>query len=683
MRPIGDLSRHLRNGILTSLRKRGGGLPLPRSARQGIMILLLGGLLATAEDAPKPIAATPPPAKAQPPVAAALPAKITPAPKPIAATPPPAKAQPPVAAALPAKITPAPKPAAATPLPAKAPPAVATVAVPAAKPTPPNKPTTQSKSPNPFVSILPLKTESRIDQLVMAKLRPLGIQPALCSDAVFVRRAYLDVLGIIPTAEEVRTFLKDPDVVNKRKILIDRLLTSDEFSVYWAMKWGDLLRIKAEFPINLWPNAAQLYHHWVAASLEENKPYDQFVREMLTASGSNFRVGPVNFYRAMPSRTPEGIASTVALTFMGARAEAWPQEKLTGMSVFFAQIGYKPTSEWKEEYVFWDPAGSHTLAGNSAPGRASVDEIGKPLVVEGTAAPDGVPTVFPKNAVFPDGSKAALRDDLDPREVFANWLISPKNPWFTRNIANRTWAWLMGRGIVQEPDDLRDDNPPSHPELLTFLEKELVDAKYDLKHLYRLILNSEAYQFASLPKSQKPGTEALFATYPTRRLEAEVLIDAINRITGTSELYTSPIPEPFTYIPQGQPAVSLSDGSITSPFLALFGRSARATGTEDERSNLILSEQWLHLLNSSHIQGKLETGPGLKALLAAKRPANETITELYLTILSRYPTREEVSTAKVYCGIEAEEKPDKPTRIEHWNDLAWALLNTHEFVFRH
>jgi hypothetical protein len=325
MRPIGDLSRQLRNGILKSLCRRGGGLPLPRSARQGIMILLFGGLLATAEDAPKPIAATPPPAKAQPPVAAALPAKVTPAPKPIAATPPPAKAQPPVAAALPAKITPAPKPAAATPLPAKAPPAVATVAVPAAKPTPPNKPTTQSKSPNPFVSILPLKTESRIDQLVMAKLRPLGIQPALCSDAVFVRRAYLDVLGIIPTAEEVRTFLKDPDAVNKRKILIDRLLTSDEFSVYWAMKWGDLLRIKAEFPINLWPNAAQLYHHWVAASLEENKPYDQFVREMLTASGSNFRVGPVNFYRAMPSRTPEGIASTVALTFMGARAEGWPK----------------------------------------------------------------------------------------------------------------------------------------------------------------------------------------------------------------------------------------------------------------------------------------------------------------------------------------------------------------------
>lgn len=598
----------------------------------------------------------------------------------------PAKANPlavPAPKAVPAGKGTAPATTKANPAPAKpAPPAPK----PEVKPAPAKGATVATSSPTPaslFESPAALKTECRIDQLVMARLKPLGVRPALCSDAVFVRRAYLDVIGVLPSAAEAKAFIDDPDTATKRTRLVDRLLASDEFAVYWGMKWGDLLRIKAEFPINLWPNAAQLYHRWVVASLAENKPYDQLVREMLTASGSNFRVGPVNFYRAIPSRTPEGIASTVALTFMGTRTEGWPKKKLAGMSSFFAQIGYKPTSEWKEEYVFWDPAGTHTLAGNAAPGRASIEEIGKPLVIEGAATPEGALATYPKQAIFPDGTKVTFRDDRDPREVFADWLISPKNTWFTRSIANRTWAWLMGRGLIHEADDLRDDNPPSHPELLFYLEKELVVANYDLKHLYRLILNSEAYQFSSLPRSSKTGTEALFAAYPMRRLEAEVLIDAINRITGTSELYTSPIPEPFTYIPQGQPAVSIGDGSITSSFLSLFGRSARATGTEDERTNLVVAEQWLHLLNSSHVQEKLERGPGIKGLVTAKRPANETITALYLTILSRHPTREEIAAARAYCGIGAEEKPGKTARLEHWNDLAWALLNTHEFLFRH
>ena len=504
----------------------------------------------------------------------------------------------------------------------------------------------------------------QIDKLVLARLSKLGIQPVLCSDAVFVRRAYLDVVGELPTATEVREFLQDPDTRNKRSRLIDRLLERSEFADYWAMKWGDILRIKAEFPVNLWPNAAQAYHRWVLASLAQNKPYDQFAREMLTASGSNFRVGPVNFYRAIQNRTPEGIATAAALTFMGTRAESWPKDQLAGMAVFFSQIGYKPTREWKEEVVFWDPLHVGDQAASSA-----------------TNAPPVPPTnCAPQTAVVPDGKRVALSPDRDPREVFADWLITPKNPWFTRSIANRVWSWLLGRGIIHEPDDIRADNPPSNPGLLAYLEKELAANRYDLKHLYRLILNSRTYQFSSLPRADVAQTGTNFGTYALRRLEAEVLIDAINQITGTSDLYTSAIPEPFTYIPADQPAVALADGSITSPFLALFGRSARATGMENERANRMLSAQWLHLLNSSHIQRKLEQGPKLKAIFESGRKPPEIVEDLYLTILSRYPTPDEVKVAEDY------NKPSRPRaakRREDWVDITWALINSPEFMYRH
>ena len=211
---------------------------------------------------------------------------------------------------------------------------------------------TPQQTPSIFESPARPVPAGQIDKLVFAKLASLGIQPAVCSDAVFVRRVYFDVIGTLPTAKETSDFLQDPDTKNKRRLLIDRLLERDEFADYWAMKWGDVLRIKAEFPINLWPNAAQAYHRWVRASIAENKPYDKFAREMLTSSGSNFRVGPVNFYRAMQNRTPEGTAMAVALTFMGTRADSWPKERLAGMAAFFAQIGYKPTREWKEEHVY-------------------------------------------------------------------------------------------------------------------------------------------------------------------------------------------------------------------------------------------------------------------------------------------------------------------------------------------
>ncbi len=219
---------------------------------------------------------------------------------------------------------------------------------------------------NPFESAAAPEVRNRIDQIVFGALSTRGVKPApLSSDAVFVRRAYLDVIGTLPTADEARAFLEDHDP-DKRAALIDRLLERDEFADYWAMKWSDMLRVKSEFPINLWPNAVQAYHRWIRTAIRENLPYDRFARELLTASGSNFRVAPVNFYRAVQSREPQAIASMVALTFMGTRAEAWPKARLDGMAAFFSQIGYKPTGEWKEEIVYFEPAFAPSTAGASA-----------------------------------------------------------------------------------------------------------------------------------------------------------------------------------------------------------------------------------------------------------------------------------------------------------------------------
>ncbi len=540
--------------------------------------------------------------------------------------------------------------------------------------------------------------EGPIDKIVFAKLASLKIQPTLCTDAVFVRRAYLDIIGTLPTAKEAKEFIEDQDTKNKRRLLIDRLLARDEFADYWAMRWGDILRIKAEFPVNLWPNAAQAYHRWVRASLADNKPYDQFVNEMLTASGSNFRVGPVNFYRAIQSRTPEGIAGAVALTFMGTRTDSWPTNKLAGMAVFFSQISYKPTSEWKEEHVFWNPLGSNVVLASSVPGKDRITAIAQPAeatmqTFDPVAASHGALV-----GTFPDGTKVKLSPNKDPREVFADWLVTPKNPWFTRAIVNRVWAWLVGRGIVHEPDDFRDNNPPSNPALLACLEKEFIAARYDLKKLYRLILNSQTYQLSSAPKFTTPEAEANFASYSLRRLDAEVLIDVINKITGATDLYTSPIPEPFTYIPEGKSAVAIADGSITSPFLTLFGRTARATGMENERNNKPVPSQWLHMLNSSHIYRKINEGPQIRAIIDTGHKPQEIIEDLYLTILSRFPTAEEIKNLETYGKVQvikmpsikkdgkSIKQPDKTIivkRRDDWIDIAWALLNSAEFLYRH
>ncbi len=502
------------------------------------------------------------------------------------------------------------------------------------------------------------KASAKIDRLVFAQLDELGIPPSdPCTDEVFLRRVYLDMIGTLPTRQEARRFLGS-NSSNKRAELIERLFERDEFSDYGSLKWCDLLRVKAEFPSKLWPNAVQAYHRWVRTALFNNMPYDEFARALLTSSGSNFRVAPVNFYRAMPKREPEEIARIVALTFMGMRTDRWERDEVLGMAVFFGQVGYKDTAEWKEEIVFHDPTTQFLHP-----------ETKKPVP-----------------ARLPDGSVLELVEGQDPRQEFADWLVGSNV--FAHNIVNRIWYWLLGRGIIHEPDDIRDDNPPQNRALLDFLAQELVDSGYDLRHIYRIILNSRTYQLSSVHNEANLSDETNFSRYYVRRLGAEVLIDAICQITGTTESYSSAIPEPFTFIPEKQRSIKLADGSITSPFLDLFGRPPRDTGYESERNNTPSSAQKLHLLNSSHIQQKLLRNKELLGMYYQKpqgqkkkpKPAwhkpEKTLENMYLTILSRFPTAREKEVAMEYAD-------HAENRSAALVDIAWALLNTKEFIYKH
>lgn len=503
-------------------------------------------------------------------------------------------------------------------------------------------PTATPDPRSPFEAQAYTVPQSHLDGLILTKLAKenLSLAPP-CSDAVFVRRVFLDLIGTLPTAGEVTAFLDDA-TSDKRAKLIERLFQRSEFADYWSMRWCDLLRVKAEFPINLWPNPAQAYHRLLRNCVQSRLPVDRMARGLLTATGSNMRVPEANFFRAVQSRDPKALAAAASLAFMGVRQETWTPSEMDALSACFSRVGYKATSEWKEEIVFFDQT-------KPAPAKA---------------------------LTMPDGKVLSISPDLDPRAAFADWLVSPENPWFARHFANRAWFWLFGRGIVHEPDDFRRDNPPSHPELLAYLARELSDHGFDLQHLLRLITNSRTYQQSSV-STGKPRSAGLFANYPMRRLDAEVLIDALCAVTATTESYSSPIPEPFTFLPEGTRAIALPDGSISSAFLELFGRPSRDSGLAAERNLNPSAAQRLHFLNSSHVRTKIEKSPLLRDALLRDRPgANGGVTRLYLTILSRRPTPDEMRIFRDTIATAA-------NRRDAVVDLTWSLLNTTEFLCRH
>lgn len=493
--------------------------------------------------------------------------------------------------------------------------------------------------------------QNRVDELVFAQLEADGFAPsALCSDAVFIRRAFLDVSGTLPTPLEVREFLDSADR-GKRAKLIDFLLETPEFSDYAALHWCDRLRVKAEFPSNLWPNAVQAYHRWIRDAFRNNMPYDEFVRALLTSSGSNFRDAPANFYRPFQERTPRRFLDNIILLFTGMRLEhsGWSEEQLLGMDAFFAKIGFKGTAEWKEEVVYFDPQKEFLHP-----------DTGEPVT----------PTLPGKGPV-------RLGAFDDPRVAFADWLTAPDNPWFARNAVNRIWHRLLGRGIIHEVDDVRTDNPPWSEALLDYLADELVESEYDVRHVYRLIMNSATYQFSSVPTIGNRSDETGFSRYRVRRLDAEVLIDAICRITGTAEDYSSAIPEPFTFIPEDRRSIQLADGSIKSSFLEMFGRPGRDTSYVSGRNNELSTFQQLHLLNSSHILDKISKSPRLRRLVYRYKDPSDRLDQLYLEILSRLPTDEEQELAEDYMRESGLNETDAVM------DLAWALINSGEFFLKH
>jgi hypothetical protein len=496
---------------------------------------------------------------------------------------------------------------------------------------------------NPYEKAGGFAANNEIDKLFIKGLESANLKAAgICSDQVFIRRVYLDVTGTLPEGAEVRKFLDNPRS-DKRAALINSLLRSDRFAEYWSLKWCDVLRVKSEFPINLWPNAVQAYHRWIYDALRENMPYDRFARELLTASGSNFRVPQVNFYRAVQGNDPAALAEAVALTFMGSRLEKWPLRQRQQMAQFFSRLGFKETAEWKEQIVYPDPACADVLT-----------------------------------CVFPDGTRATIRPDQDPRQVFADWLIRSDNPWFARNAVNRLWYWLLGRGLIHEPDDIRPDNPPVHPEVLAYLEKELINSNWDLRRIYKLILNSSVYQQSSVSQEDFGKAEKYFACYPVRQMDAEVLIDALCRLTGSTEEYSSPVPEPFTFIPDQNRSIELADGSITSQFLEMFGRPSRDTGLLSERDNEPSAAQRRDLLNSSHIKNKLERSTRLNGWIRSSKDNRvRLIQTIYLDVLSRYATDAEIETIQDY------QKNSKLNARQAVTDVTWALINSKEFLYRH
>src|ERR1035437_4994708 len=479
--------------------------------------------------------------------------------------------------------------------------------------------------PKPFPK---LAANNRIDELVYNKLKAMGVPPSpLATDEAFLRRVYLDAIGILPTAEEARAFLAKPD----RAKLIDSLLGREEYNDFWALKWGDLLRIKSEYPVRVWPKAVAGYYQWVHDSLAANKPYDQFARELLTATGSNFRVGPANFVRAVPSKDARTLGETTALVFMGER-------------ICFARVNYKSTQEWKEEIVFTDF-------------RANLKHPRTRAVVE--------PRLPGADAPVKVGAEE------DPRGQLARWLTAPGNPYFAKAIVNRIWFWLLGRGIVHEPDDLRPTNPPGNPELLAYLESQLTEHQFDLRHVYRLILNSRTYQLASEPNDWNARDTTLFSHYTVKRLGAEQMLDAISQFTETSEKFRSIIPEPYSNWPANFRATQISDGNTECNFLDLFGRPPRDTPYETERNSDVTLKQALYLLNSEQLEGKVSSSPHLKRVLA--KNDGDVLDDIYLSSVSRFPTADEKQRLTEYLAAK------KAARAQAVQDVAWALVNAKEF----
>jgi hypothetical protein len=485
-----------------------------------------------------------------------------------------------------------------------------------------------------------------IDRHVWNRLERLGIAPSeLADDAAFLRRVYLDTIGVLPTAAEARAFLASTDP-NKRKAVIDRLLERPEYADYWAMMWSDLLRVDKDL---ITPRGAIAMSRWLRRQFAENRPYDEFAHDIVTARGSTGREGPAAFYIVMDS--PEAAARSMAQVFLGVR-------------IACAQCHHHPSARWAQDDYFALAGFFTSVTRKKLPG--GTDSI---FATAGTNLPHprtGAVVAARALAAPP----ADFADRTDRRTVLAEWMTAGDNPFFATAIANRLWSHYFGRGLVEPIDDLRATNPPTNEPLLAELTRHVRETKYDLKAVTRTLLNSRAYQLSSRANDSNADDAQNFSHATAKAMPAEVLLDAICQVTG--------VPEKFNGWPDGYRAVQVWDNRMPSYFFRIFGRPMRASVCECERSNEPSVTQALHLMNSAEITEKIRSRTGTTRLLAdsPKTPA-QVIEELYLAALARLPMASEKEVL-----LQAFTRPDADRRTAT-EDILWTLLNSKEFLYNH
>lgn len=485
-----------------------------------------------------------------------------------------------------------------------------------------------------------------VDELIGKKLATLRVEPSgLASDEEFLRRVTIDITGTLPTRSEVEAFREDSDP-EKRARKIDELLGRKEFSRVWALKWAELLMVRTVTNrVDYKPMF--LYSKWLEEQIDNEVPLDTMVRNLLSASGSSFTTPQVNFYQVEPESLK--IAENVAQAFLGIRMQCaqchnhpfdrWTMDDYYGFAAFFSQVGRKTGEDYREVIVFDRNGGDvkHPVDGRSM----------KPKFL---------------------GEEEPEFEGRPYREVLAEWVTSPENPYFATNIANRVWAHYMGSGIIEPVDDVRISNPPSNPELLEALGKKLMEYDYDLRQLVRDICNSNAYQRSTVATESNATDTRNYARALPRRLPAEALLDCICQVTES--------PEKLPGLPLGSRAVEIADGNSSTYFLTTFGRATRETVCACEVKHEPTLSQALHLLNGATVHGKIEQGKVVERLLKEGMTPHEVVDEIYVRSLGRKPTQAEREKIEQVLG--SGEAP-----VGELNDLFWAVLNSREFLFNH
>jgi hypothetical protein len=493
-----------------------------------------------------------------------------------------------------------------------------------------------------------------VDKHVFAKLKMMSITPSeLCTDQEFVRRAYLDLCGILPSPDEVKTFINSP-APDKRAKLVDALLDRPEYADFWTLKWSDVLRSSRK---TLQVKGVHIFQTWLREHIEANTGLDQVVRELLTASGSTSMNPAANFYRV--STDPTVLAESTAQLFFGVRMqcakchnhpfEKWSQDDYYSMAAFFARVKQKkdgvepgPNPQTPGALVIYS---EHTGEVN----QARTQKVMAPKVFGMPA-----PTIPPNK---------------DRREALADLVTAPDNPFFSKSVVNRIWFHLNGRGIVDPVDDFRDSNPAANDELLDALAKDFIAHKFDAKYLIRVIMNSRTYQLSAMTNPFNKDDNKYFSHATTKMLTAEQLLDGLCSVTE--------VPEKFAGLPMGTRATQLPDGEVNHPFLKTFGQPARELACECERESDSNLAQALQLINGPTVNEKLRNANNrIGRLLAKNLPPPEMLDEMYLATLSRLPNPTEARTALAHVEKGADKR-------KAWEDVQWALFNAKEFLFRH